>query len=63
MPYTYAHKEVDGTSSTLTLTTSHAYDRSGVSFVPSRVESHRDCDLKATERRIGTLRRARVVVG
>lgn len=60
--YPFAHQEVDGSSSSLTLTTAHAYESPGTYFVTARVESHRDGDLTATERRIETLGQARVVV-
>ena len=60
--YPYSHTEVDGRSSSLRLSTRHAYDRPGVYFATCRVESHRTGDLSARERRIQTLGQARVVV-
>jgi hypothetical protein len=60
--YPFGHDEVDGTSSEVDLRTSHTYDRPGMYFATARVESHRDGDLSASERRIETLGQARVVV-
>ncbi len=60
--YPYSHAEVDGRSSSTSLTVRHAYDRPGVYFATARVESHRSGDLSAGERRIQTLGQARVVV-
>jgi hypothetical protein len=59
--YPLAH-DVDGTANTVDLTTTHAFDRPGTYFATALVESHRDGDLNAVERRIPNLASARVVV-
>jgi hypothetical protein len=60
--YPFHHEEVDGTSSDVTLQTTHAYERPGTYFVTARVESHRTGDVTSTRNRIETLGQARVVV-
>jgi hypothetical protein len=61
--YPFTHDEVDGSSSSLTLNTSHAYERPGTYFVTALVESHRMGDVSAVHGRMETLGQARVVVG
>ena len=53
---------VDGTDTTLKLSTTHTFDRPGTWFATCKVESHRDGDVNATTRRIPNLASARVVV-
>jgi hypothetical protein len=60
--YPFTHPEVDGTSSSVTLSTSHRYDQPGTYFVTAHVESHRTGDVAAVHDRIQTLGQARVVV-
>ncbi|MCW2528383.1 MAG: hypothetical protein JWM76_3243 [Pseudonocardiales bacterium] len=59
--YPFRH-DVDGTSSEVTLSTTHSFDRPGTYFATALVESHRDGDVAATSRRIPNLASARVVV-
>ncbi len=54
--------DVDGTSSNLTLTTTHTWDRPGTYFATCLVHSHVDGDVNATSRRLPNLASARVVV-
>jgi hypothetical protein len=54
---------VTGKDATLTLSTTHAFDRAGVFFPTARVTVHREGDLNATLRRVENLASARVVVG
>jgi hypothetical protein len=54
---------VDGTASSLTVCTTHAYDRPGTYFATARVCSHRDGDVKAVARRIPNVDQARIIVG
>jgi hypothetical protein len=56
-------QETDGSASELTSTLSWTYDKPGTYFPTALVESHRDCDVNATSRRIPNLDAARVVVG
>jgi hypothetical protein len=60
--FPYRHDGVDGTASSLTLFTSHVYDRPGEYFVTGRVHSHRDGKVDATSCRIPNVAQARVVV-
>jgi hypothetical protein len=53
---------VDGTAASVTLTTTHAYDRAGEYFVTGRVHSHRDGDVSAKACRIPNVAQARIVV-
>jgi hypothetical protein len=59
--YPFAH-DVDGTASTLDLSTTHTFDEPGTYFATAMVESHRDGDVGAEHRRIPNLASARVVV-
>jgi hypothetical protein len=59
--YPFAH-ELDGTSSAVTLSTTHRFDQPGTYFVTALVESHREGDVRATARRIPNLASARVIV-
>jgi hypothetical protein len=54
--------EVDGTSASVTSTTTHRYSRPGTYFATALVESHREGDTQATSRRIPNLASARIVV-
>jgi len=56
------HHEIDGTESAVTVSTAHAYDRPGTYFATALVESHRDGDVSAADRRIPNLAAARIVV-
>jgi len=60
--YPYQHKDIDGRSARIRLSTSHAYDRPGTYFATVRVESHRSGDVDATAYRIPNLARVRIVV-
>jgi hypothetical protein len=53
---------VDGSSASLTVNTTHAYDTPGTYFVTAKVQSHRDGDVTAELCRLETLGQARVVV-
>jgi hypothetical protein len=53
---------VDGTSSHVTVSTTHSYDRPGTYFATAKVCSHREGDVNATSRRIPNLAQARIVV-
>jgi hypothetical protein len=55
--------EVDGTKPSVTLTTTHRYERPGTFFVTAFVESHRDGKVDAKNRRIPNVASARVIVG
>lgn len=55
-------QDVDGKARTLTLSTTHSFDRPGTYFATALVESHRDGDVNATCRRIPNVASARVVV-
>lgn len=55
-------EKVDGTSSSITASTTHRYDAPGTYFVTALVESHREGDVSAASRRIPNLASARVVV-
>jgi Tannase and feruloyl esterase len=61
--YPYRHEGVDGTTTALTLSTDHSYDRPGMYFATARVTSHRNGDVDAKLCRIETIAQARVVVG
>jgi hypothetical protein len=60
--YPFVHDEVAGTSRSIRLETSHAYDTPGVYFPCVRVTAHRDGDVEAAFCRLLNLGRARVVV-
>ena len=59
--FPFSH-EVDGTSATVVLSTTHAYDQPGTYFATARVASHREGDVGAAHRRLQNLASARVVV-
>ncbi len=59
--YPFSH-DVDGSSSTMDLSTTHAYDRPSTYFATAMVESHREGDVGAAHRRIPNVASARVVV-
>jgi hypothetical protein len=60
--YPYRHDGIDGTTTELTLSTTHTYDRPGTFFATARVTAHRHGDVKALLCRIETIAQARVVV-
>ncbi|CAB4362472.1 MAG: tannase/feruloyl esterase family alpha/beta hydrolase [Actinobacteria bacterium] len=60
--YPFRHDEVDGSRSTLTLSTTRTYDTPGTYFVTARVNSHRAGELNGVLDRIETIGQARVVV-
>jgi hypothetical protein len=60
--YPFVHGDVDGTTSDVTLTTTHAWDRPGTYFATCLVESHVGGDAHATSRRLPNLASARIVV-
>ncbi len=55
-------QEVDGSLSTVALTTTHRYTESGTFFATARVHSHRQGDVDAVQCRIPNVAQARVVV-
>ena len=60
--YPFHHDGIDGTSKSVTLTTSHTFDRPGTFFVTALVQSHVDGDVRAEHRRLPNLASARVIV-
>jgi hypothetical protein len=60
--FPFRHSEVDGTAASVTLSTTHAFERPGEYFVTGRVHSHRDGKVDAPSCRIPNLAQARVVV-
>jgi hypothetical protein len=60
--YPFLHKEVDGSSDQVALSTTYAYERPGTYFATAMVHSHRDGDVAATARRIPNVASARIVV-
>jgi hypothetical protein len=58
--YPFQHPDVGGTLTSLS--TTYTYDRPGTYFATARVHSHRDGDVKATDRRIPNVAQARIVV-
>ncbi|MCU1344743.1 MAG: hypothetical protein JWL70_1009, partial [Acidimicrobiia bacterium] len=60
--FPFRHPEVDGAATSLTLSTTHTYDRPGTYFATALVESHRDGDVAATSRRIPNMAQARIIV-
>jgi hypothetical protein len=60
--FPYRHTEVDGTAASVSLATTHTFDRPGEYFVTGRVHSHREGDVAAVSRRIPNVAQARVVV-
>ena len=61
--FPFQHAEVDGSASSVKLSTTHTFDRPGEYFVTGRVHSHRNGDVKAVACRIPNVAQARVVVG
>lgn len=55
-------EKVDGTASSVSLSTTYKYDKPGTYFATALVESHRDGDIAATSRRIPNVASARIVV-
>jgi hypothetical protein len=60
--YAFEHDEVDGSSSSLHLTTTHTFDALGTYFPSVRVVAERGGQVDATLGRIENLDRVRVVV-
>jgi Tannase and feruloyl esterase/PKD domain len=60
--YSFGH-DVDGSRTSLSLTTTHSYDRPGTYFATARVCSHREGKVGAAFRRIPNLASTRIVVG
>jgi hypothetical protein len=60
--FPFKHDGVDGTKMSVTLSTTHSYDRPGEYFVTGRVHSHRTGDVNAKACRIPNVAQARVVV-
>lgn len=60
--FPYRHDEVDGSATSVTLTTSHSFERPGDYYVTGRVHSHRDGDVNAAACRIPNVAQVRVVV-
>jgi hypothetical protein len=54
--------DVDGTDTSVALSTTHTYDQPGTYFATARVFSHRDGDVNAATRRLENLASARIVV-
>ncbi len=59
--FPFSH-EVDGTSDSVVLSTTHVYDQPGTYFATARVAAHREGDVGAAHRRLQNLASARVVV-
>jgi len=60
--FAFSQPEIDGSTATGTLTTTHVYDRPGTYFATARVVSHRDGDSRAEARRVPNLDQVRIVV-
>ena len=60
--YPYSEPSVDGSATSVTLSTTHAYSEPGTYFATALVASHRDGDVDAKHRRLQNLASARVVV-
>lgn len=60
--FPFSHDGIDGSATSVTLSTKHAFDRPGEYFVTGRVHSHRNGDPAATSCRIANLAQGRVVV-
>jgi hypothetical protein len=60
--YPYSDPSVDGSATSVTLATTHAYSEPGTYFATALVASHRDGDVDAKHRRLQNLASARVVV-
>jgi hypothetical protein len=60
--FPHRHDSVDGTSTSVDLATTHAWDAPGTYFATALVTSHRDGDVTAKYRRLQNLASARVVV-
>jgi hypothetical protein len=60
--FPFRHDGIDGSAASVTLSTTHTFDRSGEYFVTGRVHSHRDGDPAAVTCRIANVAQARVVV-
>jgi hypothetical protein len=60
--YPYSDPSVDGTATSVTLTTTHTYDAPGTYFATALVSAHREGDVSAAHRRLQNLASARVIV-
>jgi Tannase and feruloyl esterase/PKD domain len=60
--FPHSHDSVDGSGTSVDLTTTHVYDAPGTYFATALVTSHRDGDVTAKYRRLQNLASARVVV-
>ena len=60
--FPFSDPAVDGSATSVTLTTTHAYSEPGTYFATALVASHRDGDVDAKHRRLQNLASARVVV-
>jgi hypothetical protein len=60
--YPYSDPSVDGTATSVTLTTTHTYSEPGTYFATALVASHVDGDVNTKHRRLQNLASARVVV-
>jgi hypothetical protein len=55
-------EQLDGTSTTLSTSTTHTYDQPGTYFATARVFAHRDGDTASPYRQVANLAQARIVV-
>jgi hypothetical protein len=60
--YPFSHDGIDGSGSSVSLTTTYSYDRPGEYFATALVHSQREGDVNAAFRRIPNLSQVRVVV-
>lgn len=60
--FPFRHPEVDGTAAEVKLSTTRSYDAPGTYFATALVESRRDGDVSATDRRVPNMAAARIVV-
>jgi hypothetical protein len=60
--YPYSDPSVDGSATSVTLTTTHTYSEPGTYFATALVASHVDGDVSTPHRRLQNLASARVVV-
>jgi hypothetical protein len=60
--FPFRHDGIDGSDATVTLSTTHTFDKPGEYFVTGRVHSHRDGNPAATSCRIANVSQVRVVV-
>jgi hypothetical protein len=60
--FPFSHPDIDGTTTEVTLSTSHSYDTPGTYFATALVTSHRDGDVQSRFRRLQNVASARIVV-